>query len=243
MNARTPIGVMALAAMLALWAADAQAQAPTVCNDPPAVGDRIECMEEAASTDDIDIDAAGVDIDTTGSMEYGVHGKHEGMGLIDIDVLMGIDANNQVINSAIDTMGQYAHGVYGEHSGTGDITIHVQKTDITTTGDDAHGVYADHTGDGNIDIDVVDGSDIDIQGGGDEYAIRAELDGDGEIDVLVDDTTTNNAIDIVHYGVGASTVRVKNSTSIRTKKTASSISTTICITTPTRTAAQTPTPM
>ena len=71
------------------------------------------------STSDIDIDAAGVDIDTTGSMEYGVHGKHEGAGLIDIDVLMGVDANNQVINSAIDTTGDgrprrlrpsYGHG-------------------------------------------------------------------------------------------------------------------------------------
>ena len=168
-------------------------------------GERIECTEDATSTSDIDIDAVDVDIDTSVENESGIHAKHEGAGKIDVEV-------RSDTAGTIDTAGLNAHGIHGEHTGTGDITINVQKTEITTTGDGAYGVYVDHTGDGNIDIDVVDGSNIDIQGGGDEYAIRAEHDGAGDIDVLVDDTITNNVIEIKHFGVGASTVRVENST-------------------------------
>ena len=191
---------------LALWAVEGQAQtAVAVCSNTPVAGERIECTEDTTSTSDIDIDAVDVDIDTSVENESGIHAKHEGAGKIDVEV-------RSDTAGTIDTAGINAHGIHSEHTGTGDITINVQKTKITTTGDDANGVYVEHTGDGNINIDVLDGSNIDIQGGGDEYAIRAEHDGDGDIDVLVDDTTTNNFIEIVHFGVGASTVRVENST-------------------------------
>ena len=198
-----PIALV-LVAMLTFGASPASALTP-VCSNAPGTGERIECTEDATSTSDIDIDAVDVDIDTSVDNEPGVHAKHEGAGKIDVEV--GSDTAG-----TIDTAGLNAHGIHGEHTGTGDITIHVQKTEITTTGDGAYGVYVEHTGDGNIDIDVIDGSNIDIQGGGDEYAIRAELDGAGDIDVLVDDTITNNVIEIVHFGVGDSTVRVENST-------------------------------
>ena len=186
-----------------------QVQAEAVCPDPPGTpidaNDRIECTEDNTSTNDIEIDAVDVNIDTSPDREPGVHAKHEGAGDIDIEV-------QSDTTSTIDTAGTDAHGIHGEHTGTGDVIINVQKTEITTTGDSSHGVYATHTGDGNIDIDVIAGSNIDIQGGGNEYAIRAQLDGDGNIVVLMDDTTTNNTIRIVHRGVGASTIRVTNST-------------------------------
>ena len=200
-KAETRLFAILFALFLGVSAAQ-QGQTMPVCSDTPAMSERIECTEDGTSTDDIDIDAADVDIDTSGDSAPGVHAKHEGSGNVNVEV--GADT--------IDTAGNHAHGIHGEHTGAGMLTINVQKTRITTTGDSSHGVYAEHTGDGNIDIDVVDGSNIDVNGGGDEYAIRAELDGDGDIDVLVDDTTTNNTIKIRHLGVGDSTVRVTNST-------------------------------
>ena len=165
---------MALAAMLALWTADAQAQTPPTCSNTPATGERIQCEEEAASTADIDIDAAGIDIDTTEPMEHGVHGKHEGEGLVDINVLVGLDANNQVILSAIDTMDEFAHGIYGQHTGTGNIDIYANFPDITTASQGARGVSAFHEGDGNIDIYNTNGS-IETTGTyvGDDHELRA----------------------------------------------------------------------
>ena len=154
---------LVLVAMLTFGAGDALAQQTAVCSNTPATDERIEFTEDATSTDAIDIDAECIDIDTTGPMEHGVHGKHEGAGAIDIDVLSGVDANNQVINSAIDTEGEGAHGVYGHHTGAGKIDIDVQFAKITTASQGARGVYAFHEGDGDIDIYFGNGS-IDTTG-------------------------------------------------------------------------------
>ncbi len=199
------LGLACLPLLFGLAPDLAIAQAQTaVCSNTPDAEERIECTEDATSTSNIEIEAVDIDIDTSVDTEPGIHAKHEGTGNVEVDV-------RSDTSSTIDSAGSDSHGIHGEHAGTGDIIMNVKGTEITTTGDSSHGVYAEHTGDGNIDIDVTDGSDIDIQGQGDEFAIRATLVGDGDIDVLVDDTTTNGSIDIKHRGVGTSTVRVTNS--------------------------------
>ena len=195
-----------IASLILLVLAQAPAHATAVCSDTPASGERIECVEEANST--IDINAVDIDIDTSADDEPGVKASHEGTADVEIDVsATGADAP-----STIDTTGADAHGLHAEYTGTGDIIINIENTGITTTGDSSHGVHAKHTGDGDIDIEVVDGSNIDIQGAGNEYAVRAAHDGDGDIVVFLEDATTNNTIRIEHHGVGTSTVRVMDST-------------------------------
>ncbi len=78
-------GLDCLTLFFALVFGVATAQAQTaVCSNTPGAGERIECTKDAISTSDID--AANVDIDTTGNNQSGVHAKHEGDGNIDINV-------------------------------------------------------------------------------------------------------------------------------------------------------------
>ena len=69
---------VALAAVFTLGSGEAMAAAE--CTDAPAAGNWIECTEDSTSTDDITINADGVDIDTTGADEIAIYGKHEGNG-------------------------------------------------------------------------------------------------------------------------------------------------------------------
>ena len=156
---RPIIYVTTLAVLPALGVIISSAQQQTaVCSETPGTGERIECTKGATSSDNIELTTNGIDIDTTDNGAHGVYGKHEGAGFIDIDVLMGVDASDQVINSAIDTAGVGAHGVYGHHTGAGKIDIDVNSTDITTASEGARGVIAFHEGDGDIDIYFGNGS-------------------------------------------------------------------------------------
>ena len=57
-------GLCTLLLALVLGAVTVQAQT-AVCSNSPGTGERIECTEDATSTSDIDIDAEGIDIDTS----------------------------------------------------------------------------------------------------------------------------------------------------------------------------------
>ena len=209
------VSLIALLLVLVLGVIPASAQTTTpVCPDPPddplASGQRIACTEDATSTTDIDIDAEGVDIDTTADNEPGIGAMHAGDADIDVTVGVKISQENEVTTSDIDTTGGSAHGIRGEHAGTGDIDIDVRITDITTTGVDSHGVFGRHAGTGDIEIDIL-ASTIDVRAGGNEKGIYARHDGDGDIDILVNHMTTNAGIFAEHFGSGDSTVSVDGS--------------------------------
>ena len=162
-------GCLALYITLVFGVSTVQAQT-AVCSNTPATGERIECTEDATSTSDIDIDALGINIDTSGYTEHGIYGFHQGAGNIDIDV--SADASGeQPVRSTIDTTGQNSHGVYGKHEGTdGNVDIQVDSTDITTTSDQNAGIHGfgihgfiNASGNGDIFIETLQ-STIDTAG-------------------------------------------------------------------------------
>ena len=150
----------------------AQAQTPAVCSAPPGPGERVECTESTTSTNDIDINLQdGLDINTSGESDHGIHGFHEGTGEITIRI-QGVTDNN-----TITTSGKLSNGVFGRHEGKGGVDITVTDVDITTTGEgtavrNAMGVSGeitirgDHTPyDGNYNVKInVSGSKISTMG-------------------------------------------------------------------------------
>ena len=136
-------GCLALFITLVFGVSTVQAQT-AVCSNTPATGERIECVETADSTNNIDINVQDLTIETMDAGVFGIYGKHEGTSSIDIDME----------NTTIETMGDSAHGVLGWHVGAGDINIDVKDTTIETMGDSARGVLGFHTGAGDINIDV-----------------------------------------------------------------------------------------
>ena len=158
-----------LLATLLVSAAGASAQQTTVCSSTPGSGERIECTEDDTSTDDIDIDANGVDIDTTEDDAEGIHATHEGSGAVTID-LTG--------SSTVDTTGAGARAVVGNHDGTGRLEIRVSGATISTGGNllwinnnqDVHyayGVYGRHAGSATGDVVLdVENTTITTQGSG-----------------------------------------------------------------------------
>ena len=222
---RAAIGVivLALTAALVLGAGTTRAQTP-VCSDMPGSGERIECIEDADSTNLIDIDAVGVDIDTSGDNEPGVHAKHEGEGDIDVNVSAD-DSGGQPVKSTIGTTGLKAPGIHGEHTGTGKIGLDVRMTDITTNSNNnniaivghSHGVHGHHTGNGVIDIDA-QGLAITTTGR-DEDGIKGVHEGSGDvnIDVSGDTSITTSGqyargVQGWHQGDGDVRIEVKDST-------------------------------
>ena len=121
--------VAAMAAFL-LGASTVSAQQTAVCSDTPGPGERVECTEGTTSTNDIDINLQdGVDINTSGESDHGIHGFHEGTGEITIRI-QGVTDNN-----TITTSGKLSTGVFGRHEGKGGVDITVTDVDITTTGE------------------------------------------------------------------------------------------------------------
>ena len=160
-----------LAAALGLGVGEAQAQT-AVCSNTLAAEDRVECTESTTSTNDIDINLQdGLDINTSGESDHGIHGFHEGTGEITIRI-QGVTDNN-----TITTSGKLSNGVFGRHRGKGGVDITVTDVDITTTGEgtsvrNAMGVSGeitirgDHTPyDGNYNVKInVSGSKISTLG-------------------------------------------------------------------------------
>ena len=156
-------GVCLMLAALVLWVADASGQTTAVCSNAPGTDERIECTEAATSTDPIDIDAEGVDIDTTADDEHGIHAEHLGTGDITIDV----GSSSTVDTSTIDTGGAGAGGIFADHRGSGRLQIQVRDATIATAGGSkvhgtnvhhAHGIFGRHfgTATGDIVLDVED---------------------------------------------------------------------------------------
>ena len=164
--------LLAVAAMVAFGASTASAQQTAVCSDTPGSGERVECTESTTSTNDIDINLQdGLDINTSGESDHGIHGFHEGTGDITIRI-QGVTDNN-----TITTSGKLSNGVFGRHEGKGGVDITVTDVDITTTGEgtsvrNAMGVSGeliisgDHTPyDGNYNVKInVSGSKISTMG-------------------------------------------------------------------------------
>ena len=150
--------MIVLALAVALVSGAGNTQAAPVCSNTPAAGQRIDCTESSTSSNDIDIDAEGIDIDTTTDNEPGINIKHEGTANIDINVGPDI-SGQQVTRSTIDTTGAFAHGIRAEHYGTGDLDIDIQSTDITTSesrSDYSYNVEVLHHGTGKIRVEVHD---------------------------------------------------------------------------------------
>ena len=192
-----------LVAGLVAVADEASAQT-AVCSDTPAVGERVECKEDAASSNDIDIQLEGVDIDVTvGNTIYGVHAEHLGSGDIDIDVTNSLDESQQIIPSMFDTSGGYQnYAIFGHHTGSGGIDISVTNARIATTGARGHGVHAFHEGAGGIHIDATsiqtDTTGKDSTG---VFAWQRIADSDADVSIVA---TSNR---IVSEGEGAHGIR------------------------------------
>ena len=144
-----------LAAALGLGVGEAQTQT-AVCSNTPGTGERIECTEDADSTDDIDIAIQGVDITTNEKGANGVQSSHQGLGNTDI----------VASNVKITTVGDEARGIYAHTSLTtqnilqdalNNIFIEATHVDIITTGLSSNGIEAWHESQnstGNITVKV-----------------------------------------------------------------------------------------
>ena len=138
-------------ALLGAFAPGHMPAAP-VCSDAPGDGDWILCEESGASN--VEIEADGITIGTTGDDDGGVHGRHTGPGDIEISVGSGDpDPQNPGLRkpSTIATGGDRAHGVYGEHGGdSGAVVMNIgdaeSRTTIATGGNDAHGARGHRSG-------------------------------------------------------------------------------------------------
>ena len=90
--------------LCALCMAGGDVFAAAVCSNTPEAGDHIECTEDSTSTSDIDIDAAGLDIDVNGIATAGVRAKHNGSGDVSIRIT-GETTGDATTASTIDVMG------------------------------------------------------------------------------------------------------------------------------------------
>ena len=151
-----------------------------MCSDTPGTGNHIECVEESSSTDDIDINATGIDIDFTATGNTftggGVHAWHKGNANVDINISGKTNADMTTTPSTIDTTGSNSHGISGKLFGDGALTITLQDTAISTHGATAFGLRADHQGTGDLTVDLRAGTTINTHGsqGAGAYLIRQE---------------------------------------------------------------------
>ena len=138
---------LALCVALFLGVTMTTAQTTAVCSDTPTSSQRIECTEDSTSGNAIDIDAQGVDIDTTELDEPAIKATHAGNADIDIGVTHKIVNQAAIIHSNLDTTGNRGHGIQAKHTGDGTIDITTaEQVEITTMGANAAGIAAEHTG-------------------------------------------------------------------------------------------------
>ncbi|MYJ72507.1 MAG: autotransporter outer membrane beta-barrel domain-containing protein [Rhodospirillaceae bacterium] len=211
-------GILALAVLAS--AAPVQAQTTPVCSDTPATGQRIECTEDAASTDDIAIDTSGLTIDTSADDEPGIGAFHAGEGTIAIESRSdsittagqnshGIEGRHtgasgdvflRVLNAEIETMrtgaSADAHGIFGETTASGRLDAFLRGGSIATLGDGSHGIFLGHkfAGSGPAGPLTLDVGGIAIETSGENaYGIIAERESDGDIRVILRDATIGTA--------------------------------------------------
>ncbi len=180
------------------------ASAAGVCGNTPGAGNNIRCEEPATSTSDIDIDAAGVDIDLVdgGLFDGGVYAVHMGNGKLEISV-SGRTTGGTTTPSTIDTTGNFIgySGVHGLHMGDGALNVTLQDTEISTRGRSSHGLYTQHQGNGDITVDLRSGVTIDTMG---DVAVGVFLSqGNSDAAQKNDATLMASGISIVTEGMGA----------------------------------------
>ena len=73
------------------------AQQAAVCSDMPGSGERVECTEDADSSNDIKLSPKGVDIDTTEDDVHGIYGEHQGTGDIFFDLMTEFDETRRAL--------------------------------------------------------------------------------------------------------------------------------------------------
>ena len=145
---RATVGAIILVAMFLLGVTTASAQTPE-CSNTPASGERIECKEDADSTEDIDIDTSNLTINTTMDDHDGIKVIHSGSG--------DIDVNSQ--SDTFTTTGLDASGIDVDHTGaTGDVTVSVTSPTISTGEGRSVGIEANSNSIGKLDVDIRGGS-------------------------------------------------------------------------------------
>ena len=175
---RLAAGLAALAA-LAL-AEPAAAQTTPVCSDTPAAGERIRCVEDAASTADIRINTSGITLETTADQEHGITAFHSGEGDIAIESL----------SDTIATAGQLSHGILASHKGgAGDVFLRVSFADIATNrsgaGAFASGIYGETTASGRLGAVVTGGRIVTLGDGSHGLYLRHDFAGSGPAGALL----------------------------------------------------------
>ncbi len=125
------------------------------------------------STDDIDINLSGIDIDLQDGAiaTAGVQAMHAGNGDVDISIT-GTTTNMMTTPSTIDTTGANTHGILGVLVGEGTLTFSLEDTEIRTQGTGSIGLQARHKGNGHLKVDLRNGVVIDTQGGGSAIGVR-----------------------------------------------------------------------
>ncbi len=126
---------------------------------------------------DIVVDVSGSFV-TGADLGYGIVGRHEGTGAIDLRVRA-----TTVLGS-----GDNGHGIYGYHEGTGDIGIAISGgSSVLTSGENARGVYGQHGGAGDINI-AISGSSVRTSGDTAEGVVGWHSD-DGDINIVLRSST------------------------------------------------------
>ncbi len=219
---RQGISVCAFAALLPLvvGVTTAYAQTTAVCSNTPTPSQRVECTEDSTSTDGININAVGVDIDTTAASEPGIQASHAGDAKIEINLTSRADNQGQVTQSAIDTTGAGSPGIQATHAGTGDVVIYTELGKIATTGNGSHGINVGHTGEtGDV---VINGITTIETSGHSAHGINVDTDATGRLDFEIGGRNitatgaTSHGVYLRHDSTGAMDLDVVRDTRIRT---------------------------
>ena len=125
------------------------------------------------STNDIDINLSGIDIDLTGSgvVSAGVQALHTGSGDVDISIA-GTTTGMVTTPSTIDTTGVNTYGIRGVLVGEGALTFSLEDTEIRTQGTGSIGLEAMHEGNGHLEMNLRNGVVIDTKGGRSAIGVR-----------------------------------------------------------------------
>ena len=168
------------------------------------------------STNAIDIDAEGVDIDTTVASESGIKASHAGHAGIDVRVLYKEGNQGQIIQSDIDTTGAGSHGIQASHAGTGNVNVYTTLGEVTTTGPGAHGITAEHTG-ATGSVAITEHTTIRTEGKG-SHGIFGETSAAGRLSLsatgrsITTTGATSHGVWLKHNGVGALDMTLEHTT-------------------------------
>ena len=152
-------------------------------------------------TGDILVDVQGGMITTKNAYAFGLYNKHEGDGILDIDV-GNLDIKTESTGDYRGS-GTLSHGIFGQHTGDGDIDIDVQGGSIMTAGSYSYGIYGTHSGAGNITVGTRDGHTITTTGDNAHGIVAYHY---GTEDSRTIDITVGGSVDA--SGAGAQGVRV-----------------------------------